>query len=800
MAEQNVVIKIQADVSKATNNIKVLQEAIAKLSSSSNQASSGAEKLSNKKKKVATAAQLLKKEIDKVVAGQGNLEKITNLAKKALDEETEAAKRLQQAVAAVEGAIGKEGAAVLGASGAVQQLGDASGAASFAVLSIGQAFQDSAQFGMGFAQGLRAVNNNIQQVFTSIALGSAKAGGFRNFLGEMKTQLMGAGGLIIAFSLVSAGLEFFANRAQKAKREGDELAEAFNKLFTFSSGVEAVNISSSQSFERLADGYKTLAEEQESLAESERTYTVAVNNAGEVTGKQVASITEAGKAAQRSANQFRLYEQEQRNSAETARRDEEALQARNRVLGINGVRVEDLATKRRDLTRTLIDLQTPMSEEARAIAEGNRRIEEQIDAIERARKLREDLAAAMSARTLSGGDRETVIARERIDLAERERKAREQIAINSRLASDAAFAAENSRTRLLENVAKSGLTGVEEFNTKFLETKAIISAISTELVFTEEQFASLFSTGKLQEFIDKQREEYTVLTDLQKIEEELSDLRDQMNSKDFDAIAVKQLELDLAQQLADAQTQNIQLTALKASLEAGDEAQLAITTAQITAIKGVNEVLREQVKLLLLKRNMTPEEIESIFSSLGIGEDDVDKADEMTRAMERLNAAMARTAAQGIAKVATGLLDVAIGGESFKAAILGPIADMAIQLGKIAIATGLTMEKLKFSFEKPGAAIAAGVALVIAGKLVKSAISKASKSSGSSSGASASRFSSPNAFSGAGNINSPMFSGSGIFTPNNMVTVEVQGKLRGSDIYLSGRSETRSRSRMGVAG
>jgi|DEB0MinimDraft_6_1074348.scaffolds.fasta_scaffold03586_2 hypothetical protein len=798
MAEQNVVIKIQADVSKATNDVKALQEVIAKLSTSGTQAASGTERVSNAAKKTATASQLLDREIKKVVAGQGNLQKVSILAKKALDEQAAAAKRLQQASAAVEQAVGKQGAAALSGSGQIGGLADASGSASFALLSLGQAFQDSAQFGMGFAQGLRAVNNNIQQTFTALALGSVQAGGFTNLLKLMGGSLWGPGGLILGFSAVSAALEFFSTRAQRAKKEGDNLAEAFNKLFTFSSGVEAVNISSSESFERLADGYEALAKEQDKLVEANTEIIYQETRAGRArVGER---LNEEAKAAQVAATQFRLYAQEQKKSAETARQDEEALEARNRVLGINGVRVENLTTKRRDLTRALVDLQTPLSDEAKAIQQGNIALQNQIDALEKARDLREQLQAAIGARTLSDQEKENVIAEERIDLYEREREAREQIAINSRLASDAAFAADRERVGLLESVAASGLATVAEFNTKFLETNTVISSIHAQSVLTEEQFAKLFSTGGIEEFIRKLRDEHTVLTDLQKITQDLSDLRGQINSADFEAIAIKELELDLEQQFADAQRQNIQLAALKASLEAGDETQLAITTAQITAIKDVNEGLREQVKLLLIKRGMTVEEIEGIFSGLGITEDDVEKADQMTRAMERLNAAMARTAAQGIARVATGLLDVAIGGESFKDAILGPIADMAIQLGKIAIATGLTMEKLKFSFANPGSAIAAGVALVVAGKLVKSTISNASKSSASSAGVSSSRFSSPNAFSGAGNISNPMFSGAGILTPNNMVTVEVQGRLRGSDIYLSGRSETRSRSRMGVAG
>jgi len=229
MAEQNVVIKIQADVSKATNNIKVLQEAIAKLSTSGTQAAAGTEKVGNAAKKTATASQLLDKEIKKIIAGEANLDKVADLATAALKEQTAAAERLAEVSAAVEEAVGKKGKQVLEGAGQVRTLGDASGAASFALLSVGQAFQDSAQFGMGFAQGLRAVNNNIQQVFTSIALGSAQAGGFKNFFAEMRGQLFGPGGAIIAFSILSAGLEFFANRAQQAEKATKLLNDALGE-------------------------------------------------------------------------------------------------------------------------------------------------------------------------------------------------------------------------------------------------------------------------------------------------------------------------------------------------------------------------------------------------------------------------------------------------------------------------------------------------------------------------------------------------------------------------------------------
>lgn len=615
-----------------------------------------------------------------------------------------------------------------GATEAVTDMSHANGSASFALLSLTQGLQDAGQFGMGMAQGIRAVNNNLQQFVTATILAQKQAGNMSAAFGLMIRQLAGPAGFLFVFSLASAAVEFFANRSQRAGNKTDEFRKKLQALTSVSElpGIE-LGVIGLRNMASAYDQMTKLAQASFRQREKEYVQTVDFIRAKEKeTEQDIINATNASKTLQ-------------------------TYRALTRTLVTYKEQVEDTATENNELAKSL---------------------REEADQAERLE------IAYLAALKVVGAE----------GLAE-------------------SIVAQTARRKEIEGIvematllAESGIPTINQFNSALNQTNETLNALSPMAVLTAEKFAELFASGEIDDYIQKMRDRYAIETDLQKITKELSHLRDQINSKDFEAIAIKELELDLAQQFADAQRQNIQLTALKASIEAGDETQLAITTAQITAIKGVNEGLREQVKLLLIKRGMTPEEIESIFSSLGIAEDDVEKADEMTRAMERLNAAMARTAAQGIAKVATGLLDVAIGGESFKDAILGPIADMAIQLGKIAIATGLTMEKLKFSFANPGAAIAAGVALVVAGKLVKSTISKASKGSASSAGVSASRFSSPNAFSGAGNISNPMFSGAGILTPNNMVTVEVQGRLRGSDIYLSGRSETRSRSRMGVAG
>lgn len=81
--------------------------------------------------------------------------------------------------------------------------------------------------------------------------------------------------------------------------------------------------------------------------------------------------------------------------------------------------------------------------------------------------------------------------------------------------------------------------------------------------------------------------------------------------------------------------------------------------------------------------------------------------------------------------------DLATGGdawENFGLTALSSLADMAQQVGKIAIATGTAMIGIEaaLKFGGPGAAIAAGVALVALGAAVKAGISNAMNSAGGS--------------------------------------------------------------------
>lgn len=116
------------------------------------------------------------------------------------------------------------------------------------------------------------------------------------------------------------------------------------------------------------------------------------------------------------------------------------------------------------------------------------------------------------------------------------------------------------------------------------------------------------------------------------------------------------------------------------------------------------------------------------------------------------------------------------------AALLNPIADMAISAGTMIMMTGTAIEALKASLVGffGGSAIVAGAALVAVGVAAKAGLA-ALASSGGKSQRQASV--SGGSFLGAKDYESR----------SEMVTVQVEGKLKGSDIYISNQKEAQRR-------
>lgn len=127
------------------------------------------------------------------------------------------------------------------------------------------------------------------------------------------------------------------------------------------------------------------------------------------------------------------------------------------------------------------------------------------------------------------------------------------------------------------------------------------------------------------------------------------------------------------------------------------------------------------------------------------------------------------------------MMDQLMSAENFNtgavvAALLTPLADMAIKEGEIAIAAGLGIEAIKDALASldPAVALAAGAALIAVGAAAKAGLAALARSGSASSYATT---------AGAGSIGG----GTGEMVQKSELTVFVSGKIRGNDIVLSGQ-------------
>lgn len=188
MAEQSVVIKVKADVSKATNDVKALQQAIAKLSKSSSE--------SNKN--------LNSPEIKNA---SSNYKKV----KQAIHDATDAQQRLNEETARAE---------------------DVTKRATYAGVALTQGFSDIGSFGMGAAQGIRAVANNAQQFTQALAGLKQKLNEGESAFQAITGSLMGPNKFLFTLTLAIAAIELVSNLIQKMGKDAKETANALEGFFS----------------------------------------------------------------------------------------------------------------------------------------------------------------------------------------------------------------------------------------------------------------------------------------------------------------------------------------------------------------------------------------------------------------------------------------------------------------------------------------------------------------------------------------------------------------------------------------
>lgn len=159
--------------------------------------------------------------------------------------------------------------------------------------------------------------------------------------------------------------------------------------------------------------------------------------------------------------------------------------------------------------------------------------------------------------------------------------------------------------------------------------------------------------------------------------------------------------------------------------------------------------------------------------------------------MDEINKSISNTINGGIADAITGLAtklgEAAAGAKvsagQFAAALVGPLGDILIKLGGIALGVALGVEGITVALQSlnPYAALAAGVALIALGAAAKSGAAALATPGGA----------------GGGQRSGPTVSSSGLSSGNSTGTIQLVGVLKGSDIYLSGQREATRRQRGG---
>ena len=139
------------------------------------------------------------------------------------------------------------------------------------------------------------------------------------------------------------------------------------------------------------------------------------------------------------------------------------------------------------------------------------------------------------------------------------------------------------------------------------------------------------------------------------------------------------------------------------------------------ALLGIFEtgMLDEKLRNAIERYRQVGEEAAKTFSNLSKSADDSSKkvAGTANNLGKSLNNSLGNAVAGGIEKVAKALVAGENVFKAFGQAALGFVADFAIQTGKLFVATGIAELAL---FKTPGAAIAAGAALIAAGTIAKS--------------------------------------------------------------------------------
>jgi hypothetical protein len=122
---------------------------------------------------------------------------------------------------------------------ALQQkgLGKATNNANQILFSFGDAIQDGAQFQFGFAQGARAIGNNLAFAAEQFALTNQRAGGFLSTLKVLGRSFLGPAGIIVGINAAITAVTLLSSKFDKQKKETNELNKSTEKTVNFFSDL-----------------------------------------------------------------------------------------------------------------------------------------------------------------------------------------------------------------------------------------------------------------------------------------------------------------------------------------------------------------------------------------------------------------------------------------------------------------------------------------------------------------------------------------------------------------------------------
>jgi hypothetical protein len=130
--------------------------------------------------------------------------------------------------------------------------------------SFAQIIQDSSQFSMGLAQGVRSISNNVEFLTTQLVIMKSQGMNTNQILKGMAANIMGPGGILLAVSVLTTGLTFLAEYFRKSGKTAEEAAPKIDK---YKSALERLEESRAKKKNLLND--KTLLEIQVKIFESD---------------------------------------------------------------------------------------------------------------------------------------------------------------------------------------------------------------------------------------------------------------------------------------------------------------------------------------------------------------------------------------------------------------------------------------------------------------------------------------------------------------------------------------------------